>query len=72
MALTGRFHPLLVNFPIALVSIAAVAELVSLTTRFPEGHMIAVANIPRRGLPSRLPPRVGPRLISHRRGVSRS
>jgi hypothetical protein len=29
MALTGRFHPLLVHFPIALVLIAAVAELVS-------------------------------------------
>ena len=45
MALTGRFHPLLVHFPIALVLIAAVAELVSLTTQFPEWHMVAVANI---------------------------
>src|SRR5258708_37529453 len=45
MALIGRFHPLLVHFPIALVLIAAVAELVSLTTRFPEWHMVAVANI---------------------------
>jgi uncharacterized membrane protein len=45
MALTGRFHPLLVHFPIALVLIAAVAELVSLTTRFPEWHTAAVANI---------------------------
>src|SRR5580692_7610658 len=45
MALTARFHPLLVHFPIALVLIAAVAELVSLTTRFPEWHMVAVANI---------------------------
>jgi uncharacterized membrane protein len=45
MALTGRVHPLLVHFPIALVLIAAVAELVSLTTRFPEWHMVAVANI---------------------------
>src|SRR5258706_6140848 len=45
MALTGRFHPLLVHFPIALVLIAAVAELVSLTTQFPEWHMLAVANI---------------------------
>src|SRR5258708_1556027 len=45
MALTGRFHPLLVHFPIALVLIAAVAELVSLTTRFPEWHVVAVANI---------------------------
>ena len=45
MALTARFHPLLVHFPIALVLIAAVAELVSLTTRFPEWHVVAVANI---------------------------
>jgi uncharacterized membrane protein len=45
MALTGRFHPLLVHFPIALVLIATVAELVSLTTKFPEWHMVAVANI---------------------------
>jgi uncharacterized membrane protein len=45
MALTGRFHPLLVHFPIALVLIAAVAELVSLITQFPEWHLVAVANI---------------------------
>jgi uncharacterized membrane protein len=45
MALTGRFHPLLVHFPIALVLIAAVAELVSLITPFAEWHMVAVANI---------------------------
>jgi uncharacterized membrane protein len=45
MALTGRLHPLLVHFPIALVLIAAVAELVSLGTQFPEWHMVAVANI---------------------------
>src|SRR5260221_8097196 len=45
MALTGRVHPLLVHFPIALVLIAAVAELVSLTTQFPEWHLVAVANI---------------------------
>ena len=45
MALTGRFHPLLVHFPIALVLIAAVAELVSLATQFPEWHAVAVANI---------------------------
>src|SRR5258707_3770136 len=45
MALTGRFHPLLVHFPIALVLIAAVAELVFLTTEFPELHTVAVANI---------------------------
>jgi uncharacterized membrane protein len=45
MALTGRVHPLLVHFPIALVLIAAVAELVSLTTQFLEWHVVAVANI---------------------------
>jgi uncharacterized membrane protein len=45
MALTGRLHPLLVHFPIALMLIAAVAELVSVTTRFPEWHMVAVANV---------------------------
>ena len=45
MALTGRCYPLLVHFPIALVLIAAVAELVSLTNQFPQWHMVAVANI---------------------------
>jgi uncharacterized membrane protein len=45
MALIGRLHPALVHFPIALVLIAAVAELVSLTTQFPEWHLVAVANI---------------------------
>ena len=45
MALTGRVHPLLVHFPIALVLIAAVAELVFLTTQFPKWHMVGVANI---------------------------
>src|SRR6266852_6772619 len=45
MALIGRFHPLLVHFPIALILIAAIAELVSVTTRFREWHTVAVANI---------------------------
>ena len=45
MALTGRLHPLLVHFPIALILIAAFAELVSLTTQFAEWHTVAVANI---------------------------
>src|SRR5882724_7532406 len=45
MALTGRLHPLLVHFPIALILIAAVAELISLTTRFRGWHTVAVANI---------------------------
>jgi uncharacterized membrane protein len=45
MALIGRFHPLLVHFPIALILIAAIAELVAVTTRFPEWHTVAVANV---------------------------
>jgi uncharacterized membrane protein len=45
MALIGRFHPLLVHFPIALVVIAAVAELVFLTTKFRAWQMVAVGNI---------------------------
>src|SRR6476660_6704076 len=45
MALLGHFHPLLVHFPIALILMAATAELVSVTTRFPEWHTIAVANM---------------------------
>jgi uncharacterized membrane protein len=45
MALTGRFHPLLVHFPIALVLIAAIAELVAVTTRWPGWHMVAVTNV---------------------------
>jgi uncharacterized membrane protein len=45
MALTGRLHPLLVHFPIALVLVAAIAEVVALTTRFPEWHTVAVANV---------------------------
>jgi uncharacterized membrane protein len=45
MALTGRLHPLLVHFPIALVLFAAIAELVFVTARFPEWHMVAVANV---------------------------
>jgi len=45
MTLTGRLHPLLVHFPIALILIAAIAELLSMITRFPEWHVVAVANI---------------------------
>src|ERR1019366_8462449 len=45
MALTGHLHPLLVHFPIALILIAAVSELVSLVTAFPEWHTCAVANV---------------------------
>src|ERR1700730_14654648 len=45
MALTGRLHPLLVHFPIALILVAAIAELVSVTTRFPGWRTVAVANL---------------------------
>src|SRR5258706_8304094 len=45
MALIGRLHPLLVHFPIALILIAAFAELVAVTTQFPEWHVVAVANV---------------------------
>jgi uncharacterized membrane protein len=45
MALTGRLHPLLVHFPIALILIAAIAELVCVTNRFPKWHTVAVANV---------------------------
>src|SRR6267143_5390728 len=45
MALTGRLHPLLVHFPIALILIAAIAEFVSVTTRLPGWHTVAVANV---------------------------
>ena len=45
MTLTGRLHPLLVHFPIALILIAAVAELAFLATRFRMWHIVAVANV---------------------------
>jgi uncharacterized membrane protein len=45
MALTGRLHPLIVHFPIALILVAAIAELVSVTTRFPEWRTVAIANV---------------------------
>src|SRR5579862_5854562 len=45
MALMGRVHPLLVHFPIALILIAAVAELVAIATRMPQWRVVAVANI---------------------------
>jgi uncharacterized membrane protein len=45
MALTGRLHPLLVHFPIALILIAAIAELAFLATRFRMWHTVAVANV---------------------------
>jgi uncharacterized membrane protein len=45
MALIGRLHPLLIHFPIALVLIAAVAELAAMATRMPEWRAVAVANV---------------------------
>ena len=45
MTLTGRLHPLLVHFPIALILIAAVAELAFLATRYRTWHVVAVANV---------------------------
>jgi uncharacterized membrane protein len=45
MTLTGHLHPLLVHFPIALILIAAITELVFLATGFPEWRTVAVANV---------------------------
>ena len=44
MALIGRLHPMLVHFPIGLVLIAAVAELVAMTTGRRDWRTAAVAN----------------------------
>ncbi|HEX7139835.1 MAG TPA: DUF2231 domain-containing protein, partial [Vicinamibacterales bacterium] len=40
-----RLHPLLLHFPIALILIAVTAELISVITRLPKWHVVAVANI---------------------------
>jgi uncharacterized membrane protein len=45
MALIGRLHPLLVHFPIGLVLIAAVAEVVAMTTDLWAWRALAVANL---------------------------
>jgi uncharacterized membrane protein len=45
MALIGRLHPMLVHFPIGLVLIAAVAEVVSMTTGLGDWQTVAVANV---------------------------
>jgi uncharacterized membrane protein len=45
MAYIGKFHPLLVHFPIALVLAAAAAELVVLATPRQAWRTVAVANI---------------------------
>jgi len=45
MTFIGRFHPLLVHFPIALVLAAAAAELVVIATARKAWRQVAVANI---------------------------
>ena len=45
MALIGRLHPLLVHFPIGLVLVAAVAEVVAMTTGLWDWRTVAVANV---------------------------
>jgi uncharacterized membrane protein len=45
MAFIGKFHPLLVHFPIALVLAAAAAELVVIATTRQTWRTVAVANI---------------------------
>jgi uncharacterized membrane protein len=45
MALIGRLHPLLVHFPIGLVLIAAVAEVVAMTTSLGDWQAVAVVNV---------------------------
>jgi uncharacterized membrane protein len=45
MTLTGHFHPLLVHFPIGLVLIAAVAELVAIVTGKEDWRVVAVTNV---------------------------
>ena len=45
MALIGRLHPLLVHFPIGLVLIAAVAEVVAMTTGRWDWRAVAVGNV---------------------------
>jgi uncharacterized membrane protein len=45
MSFIGKFHPLLVHFPIALVLAAAAAELVVIATPRQTWRMVAVANI---------------------------
>ena len=45
MALIGRLHPLLVHFPIGLVLVAAVAEVVAMTAGLWDWRTVAVANV---------------------------
>jgi uncharacterized membrane protein len=45
MAFAGRLHPLLLHFPIALIIVAAVAEVIAILTAFRAWHAVAVANV---------------------------
>ena len=45
MALVGRFHPVIVHFPIALVMVAAWAEGVALATHDSRWRAVAVINV---------------------------
>src|SRR6266545_5272947 len=45
MSFIGKFHPLLVHFPIALVLVAAAAELMVIATPHQAWRTVAVANI---------------------------
>jgi uncharacterized membrane protein len=45
MALAGRLHPLLLHFPIALVIVAALAEVAAIWSGYREWHVLAVANV---------------------------
>ena len=45
MTLTGRLHPLLLHFPIALLVFAAVAEVAAMLTKHPAWHVAAIVNL---------------------------
>ena len=45
MGLTGRIHPLIVHFPIALVIVAAAAEGVAISTGDARWRAVAVINV---------------------------
>jgi uncharacterized membrane protein len=45
MALIGRLHPLLIHFPIALVVVAAIAELAAAITADSGWRTVAVRNV---------------------------